>query len=52
MGFDDDFRIPISDSQAYKRFGRETVVPVIREIARIMKPHIVKLKNMVRHYGA
>jgi len=46
MGFPDDFRIPISDSQAYKRFGSDTVVPVIREIARIMKPHVVKLKNM------
>ncbi len=47
MGFDDDFRIPISDNQAYKKFGTDTVVPVMREIARIMKPHIMTLKNVV-----
>jgi len=45
MGFPDDFKIPVSDTQAYQKFGRDTVVPVISEIARIMKPHILKLKN-------
>ena len=46
MGFPDDFKIPVSDTQAYKKLGSDTVVPVIREIACIMKPHILKLKNM------
>lgn len=44
MGFPDSFQIPVSDTQAYKQFGNSVVVPVIREIARIMKPHIMKLK--------
>lgn len=51
MGFPDDFRFPISDSQAYKSFGSDTVVPVIREIARIMKPHIMTLRNAVVSEG-
>lgn len=45
MGFSDDFKIPVSDTQAYKQFGSAVVVPVIREIARIMKPHVMRLRN-------
>lgn len=48
MGFDKpekEFKIPVSDTRAYKQFGNAVVVPVIREIARIMKPHILELKN-------
>ena len=41
MGFNDDFRIPVSDTQAYRQFGNSVVVPVIREIARAMVPHVV-----------
>ncbi len=44
MGFPDSFRIPVSDTQAYKQFGKEYVVPVVREIARIMKPHVLNIK--------
>ena len=40
MGFGDDFRIPVSDTRAYKQFGNSVVVPVIAEVARIMKPHL------------
>lgn len=40
MGYDDDFRIPVSDTQAYKQFGNSVAVPVFREVARIMQPHI------------
>lgn len=42
MGFRDDFKIPVSDLQAYKQFGNASVVPVIREIARTMNPHILE----------
>jgi len=45
MGYGDDFKIPVSDTQAYKQFGNSVVVPVIEEIARIMKPHILGLKG-------
>jgi DNA (cytosine-5)-methyltransferase 1 len=45
MGYPDSFQIPVSDTQAYKQFGNSVVVPVIAEIARIMKPHIMALKE-------
>lgn len=38
MGFPDTFRIPVSDTQAYRQFGNSVVVPVMREVARLMKP--------------
>jgi DNA (cytosine-5)-methyltransferase 1 len=40
MGYPDDFRIPVSDTQAYKQFGNSVAVPVFVEVARIMAPHI------------
>lgn len=43
MGFPDTFKIPVSDTQAYKQFGNSVVVPVMAEVARIMKPHIAEL---------
>ncbi len=43
MGYDDTFRIPVSDTQAYKQFGNSVAVPVFREVARIMQPHIQAL---------
>jgi len=45
MGFPDTFRIPVSDTQAYKQFGNSVVVPVISEVARIMTPHVMELKE-------
>ncbi len=51
MGFDAtfrrtfgrDFRIPVSDTQAYTQFGNSVVVPVIEEVARIMVPRVIEL---------
>lgn len=40
MGLPDSFRIPVSDTQAYKQFGNSVAVPVFREVARIMTPHV------------
>lgn len=40
MGFPDSFRIPVSDTRAYKQFGNSVVVPVVREVARVMRPFI------------
>lgn len=42
MGFPDSFQIPVSDTQAYRQFGNSVVVPVMREVARAMKPHILR----------
>lgn len=38
MGFPDEFRIPVSDTRAYKQFGNSVVVDVIKHVARLMKP--------------
>ncbi|TXH02462.1 MAG: DNA (cytosine-5-)-methyltransferase [Rhodocyclaceae bacterium] len=43
MGYDDSFKIPVSDTQAYKQFGNSVAVPVFMEVARIMQPHIQAL---------
>lgn len=48
MGFDTPdhkYRIVAADTPAYKQFGNSVVVPVIAEIARIMKPGILSLKE-------
>jgi DNA (cytosine-5)-methyltransferase 1 len=37
MGFDNNFKIVVSDTQAYRQFGNSVVVPVIKEVARMMK---------------
>lgn len=43
MGYGDDFRIPVSDTQAYKQFGNSVAVPVFAAVAKIMQPHIQAL---------
>ncbi|MBE0502068.1 MAG: DNA (cytosine-5-)-methyltransferase [Desulfuromonadales bacterium] len=45
MGFPDSFVIPVSDTRAYKQFGNSVVSPVVKEVARIMTPHILELKK-------
>lgn len=45
MGFEKpgkaDFKIVVSDTQAYKQFGNAVVVPVVEAVARHMHPHIL-----------
>ncbi|RDC60144.1 DNA (cytosine-5-)-methyltransferase [Alteripontixanthobacter maritimus] len=43
MGYGDEFRIPVSDTQAYKQFGNSVAVPVFEAVARVMQPHIESL---------
>ena len=43
MGLPDNFIIPVSDTQAYKQFGNSVVMPVMREVAKAMKPRIMEL---------
>lgn len=44
MGFDqqgaEKFKIPVSDTQAYKQFGNSVVVPVVEAISKHMFPYI------------
>lgn len=52
MGYqtsDRNFEIPVSDTRAYQQFGNGLVVPVVEEIARIMKPFISDILERERH---
>jgi len=43
MGFekpDQRFRIPVSDSQAYRQFGNSVVVPAFAAVAKLLLPWI------------
>lgn len=43
QGFDDDFVIPVSDSQAYKQFGNAVTVNVAREVAMSVRNTLEEL---------
>ncbi len=47
MGFDGpggtDFKIPVSDTQAYRQFGNAVVVPVVRVVAKLLEPSIAEV---------
>lgn len=43
----DAFRIPVSDTQAYKQFGNSVVVPVFAAVAKLMKPRILLAKSRI-----
>jgi len=48
MGYPDSFQIQVSDTQAYRQFGNSVVVPVMREVARIMAPRVIQLIRQER----
>ena len=54
MGFDgqgeSQFRIPVSDTQAYRQFGNAVVVPVVETLATAMAPHMLNIKNNIAAY--
>jgi DNA (cytosine-5)-methyltransferase 1 len=52
MGFPDTFRIPVSDTQAYRQFGNSVVMPVMREVARVMLPHVQTLLAEDNRHGS
>lgn len=43
MGFPFDWKIPVSDTQAYRQFGNAVAVPVFSAVAAHMRPHILSL---------
>ena len=51
MGFPDSFTIPVSDTQAYRQFGNSVVMPVMREVARIMMPRVERLVEQEQETG-
>jgi DNA (cytosine-5)-methyltransferase 1 len=40
MGLPDSFKIPVSDTRAYKQLGNSVVVPVMKAVAQAMRQHI------------
>jgi DNA (cytosine-5)-methyltransferase 1 len=51
MGFDRGdrrWKIPVSDTQAYRQFGNSVVVPLVEAIAAAMRPHIIGARAQVR----
>ena len=42
MGFPDTFRIPVSDTRAYKQFGNSVVVDVMTHTARLMHQFLLR----------
>jgi len=51
MGFDlpgqNDFIIPVSDTQAYRQFGNSVAVPAVEAVAQLMKPYILDAREEV-----
>lgn len=43
-----EFRIPVSDTQAYKQFGNSVVSPIFSAVAALMKPWIMQSKVVKR----
>lgn len=43
QGFPDSFKIPVSDTQAYKQFGNSVVVPLITDVAGLI---VQKLREL------
>lgn len=40
QGFPENFKIPVSDAQAYKQFGNAVAVPAIRSVAHQLAPYL------------
>lgn len=43
QGFPDSFRIPVSDTQAYKQFGNSVVVPLMENVAKLIVEKVQEL---------
>ena len=43
QGFPDDFKIPVSDTQAYKQFGNSVVVPLMSDVAGLVATKLSEL---------
>ena len=45
MGYPETFRIPVSDTRAYKQFGNSVVVPLIAHVGKLMAPWVMAIKS-------
>ena len=46
QGFPDSFKIVVSDTQAYKQFGNSVVVPLMREVAKLLINKLNELEGL------
>lgn len=46
QGFPDTFKIPVSDTQAYRQFGNSVVVPLVGNIAKLMVEKLERLEQV------
>lgn len=50
MGFDapggSEFKIPVSDTQAYRQFGNSVVVPAAKAIATFIQPYLMDVMKI------
>ncbi|MFC0581207.1 DNA (cytosine-5-)-methyltransferase [Micrococcoides hystricis] len=42
MGFPEHFRIPVSDTQAYKQFGNSVVVPLLTDVSKRLAHSLIR----------
>lgn len=47
QGFPDSFKIPVSDTQAYKQFGNSVVVPLMAEVAKLVVDKLEELDEVI-----
>ena len=43
QGFPDTFKIPVSDTQAYKQFGNSVVVPLMENVAELIVSKLIEI---------
>ena len=46
QGFPDEFKIPVSDTQAYRQFGNSVVVPLMSDVAGLVAAKLSELDRM------
>jgi len=44
QGYPDEYRIVVSDTQAYKQFGNSVVVPLMTQVAKLINKKIKELE--------
>lgn len=45
QGFPEEFKIPVSDTQAYRQFGNSVVVPLMENVAKLIVTNIEKMEE-------
>ena len=45
MGFPDSFKIPVSDTQAYRQFGNSVVMPLMANVADLVVKKLFDLRK-------